>query len=433
MLTELKCRAAKPKAIAYKLADEKGLYLYVSTSGHRSWRMKYRFGGKEKLLTFGPYPEVTLSAARDMRDEARALLRGHIDPRAKRLADELAARGSSETVETVARRWYENQKHMWKSKHAKIVIDSLEKDIFPARSRQQLWDGKFGDLSINLVRPAHVREILKSIHERGATETAHRIGGRMQAFFGLAIAEELIETDPAAAMARVLPPIKRGRMPALTNLAQARSFLRAVESAPSHPITKLASRLLAITAVRPGVIRFTPREGEFEGLGTEAALWKIPAERMKLELERSEHEAFDFWVPLPRQAVDVIQAAQTFGPKFTDSGAWLFPGWRNMRRPISENALNYMYKRITEFRGRHVPHGWRSTFSSVMNELAADRGRLGDEDVIELMLAHKPKGVRGIYNRAAYLQRRREIAQEWADMLLEGFPPAEELLEGARH
>lgn len=417
MLTDLRCRSAKPQERPYKLADEKGLYLYVTPTGFRSWRWKYRFAGKEKRLTFGPYPEVKLNEARELRDEARAQLRRGIDPaevKKKRL--QVAAIG--ESVEEVARRWHANQEPLWTTRHAAIVLTTLVDEVFPA----------IGAKPISAVTPREVRDLLREIEERGAIETAHRVRGRISAFFGFAIAEGLADSDPAAAIGKALKPIRRGRNPALTRLGQARDFLAAVESIPAHPLTKLASRLLAITAVRPGVVRFTPTRSEFQDLEGKSPLWWIPAERMKLELEEKNQEAFDFLVPLPRQAVDVILAAQSI----VGRGPYLFPGTRHAHRPMSENALSSMYKRVSEFRGRHVPHGWRSTFSTIMNERAAELDRPGDRAVIDLMLAHKQSGVEAIYNRAAYMPRRRQLAQEWADMLLEGFLPAEQLLDGPR-
>ncbi|WP_129792543.1 integrase arm-type DNA-binding domain-containing protein [Sphingosinicella sp. CPCC 101087] len=423
MLTELRCRSASKQAKPYKLHDEKGLYLYVAPSGHRSWRMKYRFGGgearREKTLTFGPYPELSLKKAREKRDQARALLRDGIDPGEKKRLESAPGGAAGPTFDSYARRWHADQAALWKPVHADQVLTSLEKNVFPAIGSKPIGD----------VRPGDVRKLLLAIQDRGSVDIAHRVRGRLSSVFARAIADELVEMDPAAAVAAVLQPVKSRRMPALVKLDQARAFLRAVEAAPSHPVTKLASRLVALTALRPGVIRFTPRTGEFQDLEGEAPLWHIPAERMKLELDESEQEAFDHLAPLARQAVDVIQVAQ----RLAGRAPWLFPSIRQAHKPISENALSYAYKRIKGWEGKHVPHGWRSSFSSVMNDLAAQLDRAADADVIERMLAHQPKGIRGIYNRAAYMPRRREIAQEWADMLLKGFPPAEQLLEGPRH
>jgi integrase len=418
VLTELQCRSAKPRTTPYKLADSRGLYLFVTPTGYRSFRWKYRFERKEKTLVLGPWPELSLKEARDRRDEAARTLRAGEDP-SKRARLQAAAKAAGPTFKDYALRWHADQAPLWKPQHAKQVLDSFVSDVFPAIGAKAMAD----------VRPGQVRDLLLKVQERGSIDIAHRIRGRISAVFGRAMAEELVESDPAAAVAAVLKPVKTRRMPAIVDLERARAFLRAVEAEPAHPVTKLASRLLALTAVRPGVIRATPKTGEFLELEGEEPLWHVPAERMKLELDQSEQEAFDFLVPLSRQAAETIRVAQQLAGR----APWLFPGIRDAQRPISENALSSMYKRLPEGRRKHVPHGWRSTFSSVMNELAAQEERLGDEDVIELMLAHKPKGVRGVYNRAAYLRRRREIAQEWADLLLKGFAAPEALLDGPRH
>lgn len=416
MLTEAGCRAARPRAKGYKLADEKGLHLFVTPTGYRSWRWKYRFAGKEKRLVFGPYPEVSLKEARALRDDGRQQLRQKLDPGAAR---KIATASSAPSFEDYARRWHEDQTPLWKPVHAGQVLRSLEQDVFPA----------FGKKSLDEIRPAEVRELLKAIQARGAVEIAHRVRGRISAVFSRAIADELAEIDPAAAIGAVLKPLRTGSMPALTNLEEARAFLRKVEDADGQPVTRLASRLVALTAVRPGVARLTPRTGEFADLDGEAPLWTVPAARMKLGREESEQAAFNHLLPLSAQAADVVRVAQ----RHASRSPVLFPGIRNAHRPISDSTLSASYRHIPGFDHRHVPHGWRSTFSSVMNERAALAGRAGDGDVIELMLAHKIPGVRGIYNRAAHMQRRRELAQEWADLLLAGFPPAEALLEGKRH
>lgn len=417
MLTELQCRSAKPREKAYKLADSRGLYLFVSPTGYRSFRWKYRFQRKERTLVLGAWPELSLREARERRDAAAKALHDGADPANRKAA--AAAAPAGPPFEEYARAWHADQATLWKPNHAEQVMSRLEANVFPA----------IGAMPIADVKPRDVKHMLLAIQDRGSIAIAHRVCGRVSAIFKRAIADELVEIDPAAAVAAVLKPVKTRRFPAIVDLHRARALLRAIESDPAEPAVKLASRFLALTAARPGVIRFTPKSEEFVNLDGAAPLWHIPAERMKLGLDASEQEAFDFLVPLSRQAVDTIQAAQ----RAAGRSPWLFPGARHVHRPISENALGCLYNRNPMARGKHVPHGWRSTFSTIMNELAALEERLGDEDVIEIMLAHKPKGVRGIYNRAVYLRRRREIAQEWADLLLEGMPPAESLLEGPRH
>jgi integrase len=162
-------------------------------------------------------------------------------------------------------------------------------------------------------------------------------------------------------------------------------------------------------------------------LDSENPVWRIPAERMKLRLARKGDDRFDFMLPLSRQALEVIEAARAFSPR----GKLVFPSQRHAHRPISENAVGYFYNRLS-FAGRHVPHGWRATFSTIMNERAQQQDRPGDRAIIDLMLAHIPEGVEATYNRAAYLPRRRQISQDWADLLMNEMVPAMTLLEGPR-
>ena len=211
-----------------------------------------------------------------------------------------------------------------------------------------------------------------------------------------------------------MAPVAKGRQPAITELPAAREVLARVEATPAHPVTKLANRLLALTVVRPGEIR-SVRWCEFEDLDGPAPLWRVPAERMKAGREHL--------VPLAGHAVQVLRAAQ----RLTGRGPLVFPNARHAHRPMSENAIGYLLNRAG-YHGRHVPHGWRATFSTVMNE----RHR-ADRQVIDLMLAHAPDDkTEAAYNRALHLERRRELAQIWADMLLDGAAPASVLVDGPR-
>lgn len=245
--------------------------------------------------------------------------------------------------------------------------------------------------------------------------------------YQFAIASELAELDPAASIGAALQKVVKRMQPALTRLKDAQAFLRAVEAEPAHPTTLLASRLLALTAARPGMIRFAQPE-EFEGLAGNDPIWRVPAEKMKLFRAESEQEAFEFIIPLSQQAVETVQVAKVLAGR----RAYLFPSARHSHRPITENALNVNYRRVKGWGGRHVPHGWRASFSTIMNERAIDLDRPGDRAVIDLMLAHQTSGVESRYNRAAYMPRRRTIAQEWADLLLEDFPHPETLLGSLR-
>lgn len=418
MLTEIRCRSAKPKAKPYKLADERGLYLYITPAGYKSWRMKYRFLRKEKTLTFGAYPELSLAQARERRVAAARLLQEGSDPGIERRQRAVMAEAESlNTFEAIGRRWHETQQATWTPKYSKLVLTSLQDEIFPT----------FGDMPIRSITPPLVLDRLKAIENRGAVETAHRIRQRMSAIFVFGIASGLTDNDPAAIVQRALRPIKKGRRPAVRKVDVARQLLGVAEAAKAHPTTKLGSRLLALTAVRPGMIRFAEPK-EFEGLDTDEPIWRIPAAKMKGQLEQKQDEAFEFIVPLSKQAADVVRVALAFSRR----APYLFPNTHNAQLPMSENSISYLYARQPEVKGRLVPHGWRSTFSTIMNERAIDLDRPGDRSIIDLMLAHKPDTVESIYNRAAYMPRRRALAQEWADMLMVGLPPAEQLLVGPR-
>lgn len=407
MLTDRQCREAKSTGRAYKLSDAHSLYLHVSATGFRSWRWKYRFGGKEKLLVIGPYPSVSLKDARIVREESSGILRTGRDPGDRRIVPT-----ESPTFETVARSWYQGQEPLWTPKYAKAVLSRLERDMFPA----------IGASAIDTLRPMDLRLVLTRIQERGAIEVAHKLRGHVDDIYVYAIANSFAEINPAAGLGKALLPMKKGQRPALIRLPQVQQFVLTLEAAPSHPLTKLASRLLALTAVRPACVQMA-RYDEFHDLGTDEPYWRIPAAKMKLGRAEKEREIFDFIVPLARQAVDVIEAAR----RLSGHTPWLFPSRRDQRKPISENALVYLYARAG-FKDKHVPHGWRASFSTIMNERAAMLDNAGDRQVIDLMLAHQQVGVEPIYNRALYMPRRRALAQEWADMLLKDVSPPTALL-----
>lgn len=417
-LTDIKARRAPPGERDYKLADEKGLHLLVRPGGSKLWRLKYRFAGKEKLLSFGPYPEVSLSDARDLRDEARKLLRAGADPGAERKRQGRAARDQAGSAfEAVARDWHGLNEGRWAEVHASDVLRSLERDVFPT----------IGARAIAEIDAQDLLELLQGIERRGSIETAKRIRQRISAVFLYAMSKKLVREDPAGMLGRALiPKRKKRRQPAVTDLVELRRLLDKAEGSGAHPLTLLASRLLALTAVRPGVVRGARWE-EFVELDG-APIWHIPAARMKLALDRKDEAAFDHVVPMAPASVEVLEAAR----QLSGRGALVFPGQRHAHIPLSENAIGYLYNRVG-WHGRHVPHGWRAAFSTIMNERAKAAGRDGDRQVIDLMLAHVPTNkVESAYNRAQFMDRRRELAEEWADLLLEGALPAESLLTMAR-
>lgn len=312
------------------------------------------------------------------------------------------------------------------------MIFSLEKDVFEA----------IGAFDVADIDETMVSAVLSKVERRGAVETAHRLRQRISAVFRYAKAKGATKSNPAADLQIVMKKIpKRKRRPALLKVEGLQELLVTTEHAGASPITKLGSRFLAMTAQRPGMVRRLPWV-QIEGVdwGDPAsdgskAVWRVPAQQMKQEFDMREDDAFEHVVPLAPQAVEVLRAIRPL----TANGPLVFPSGRSMHEPMSENTIGYLYNR-EGYQRRHCPHGWRSSFSTIMNERTAaeaktDEGKAFNRLVIDLMLAHIPSGIsetERIYNRAAYMNRRREIACAWANLLLEGLAPAPALLDGPR-
>jgi integrase len=377
--------------------------------------MNYTFDGQNKSLAFGRYPLVSLTEARAKRDDARKLLNDGRDPVVeKRLKIEAQVEVHRNTFEKVARAWHANVKSQWARRHADDILRSLERDVFP----------EIGMLPISEITPPLIITLLRAIEDRGAIESAKRTRQRISAVFVFAIAEGIADKDPAEKLGGALKPIKRrGRQPAIIDLEPLRQMLIDAEDDFARPITRLALRLLALTAVRPSELRGASWT-EFEGLEGSTPLWRIPAARMKGDLQRKEEVDGDHLVPLAPQSIAILDVLRTL----TGHGPLLFPSARRADKPMSENAIGYLLNRAG-YHGRHVPHGFRAAFSTIMNEWANRQGKTSDRAIIDLMLAHVPDGdVEAAYNRAAYMVRRRELARIWADMLCPGLAPLQSLL-----
>lgn len=407
MLTDAACRKAKPNDKPYKLTDAGGLHLYITPAGGKHWRCRYEFGGKEKLLTIGPYPGISLTDARTARDNAKATLRDGRDPSvAKKLKKAKLSASDEVTFEAVAREWHALNKPRWTPVHANDVLRSLERDVFP----------DLGALPIREISTPGVLATLRKIEARPAIETARRVRQRMSEVFVYAIASGRADNDPAAIIQSALAPLVKGKRPALTDLSAVRTMLAKFESEPAHTVTKLAHRLLALTAVRPGALITTPWS-ELDAL--DGDVWLVPAARMKLIKKRKEEEEYDHLVPLSAQALEVISVLRSI----TGGGPYAFPNTRHIHQPLSENAIGYHLNRIG-YRDKHVPHGWRASLSTILNERYP-----ADHAVIELLLAHREENeTKAAYNRAKHLQRRRELLQIWADLILKDAGPAQSLL-----
>jgi len=400
LLTDLQIRRAKPRVKSYRLTDAQALVIMITPAGGKVWQYRYRIAGKAKTLSLGGWPEIGLAEARAARDHARKLLREGKDPGVEKKVTKLAARvARTNTFEAVALEWHKLQSETWSAKHAQDVLDTLARDLFP----------KIGKLPVHEVTGPVLLSAIRPIETRGARETAHRVRQRAEAIFDFAKALGFANDNPARPMVAALKPIIRGRQPAVTKLEDARKVLAAAEATQSRAITLLALRFLALTVVRPGELR-SALWTDFPKGSNHPAEWFIPAERMKMKREHI--------VTLSRQAIEVIEVLRPL----TGRGIYLFPSARSFMKPMSANAIGYLINRAG-FHQRHVPHGWRATFSTVMNERFKE-----DRQIIDLMLAHSKKDkTEAAYNRALHLERRAELSQIWADLLLADAPPAAEL------
>ncbi|WP_421351384.1 tyrosine-type recombinase/integrase [Aeromonas veronii] len=381
-LSDAAARQAKFTGKQQKLSDEKGLFLLITSSG-KYWRLKFRFGGKEKVLALGVYPEVSLKEARVKRDEARRLLADGIDPSLARKQSKVASRLASEnSFEVIAREWHQSQLARWSPIHAQRVIESLEADAFP----------DLGLVPVAELTAPIMLDALRKIEARGATETAGRVLQRISSVMRYAIQTGRVSYNPAQDLKGALRATKQEHRPALPR-ADLPEFYRRLAAEPLNPATRLAIHLLMLTMTRPGEVRFA-RWDEFDMARAE---WRIPAERMKMRVPHI--------VPLSRQALAVLEELR----QISGHCELLFPSERKLTNPISENTLSYAMGRMG-YKGIATPHGFRALASTILNEEGFD------PDVIERQLAHAERNkVRAAYHRAEYLDDRRKLLQWLAD------------------
>lgn len=247
MLSDSKIRTAKPKAKDYKLSDAGGLYLLIRPTGSRTWRLKYRFAKKEKTLTIGEYPIISLKDARDKRDWAKGHLIEGSDPSVVQRQERAANSSSEHTFEGVARDWHERNAGMWIDKNAAAVLRRLESDLFPA----------IGNTPVAKVTAMQLLSALESVQKRGAVETAHRLRNFTSRIFAFAIARKKADRNPADEIKGALNPVRAGKMPSLGSIDEVRGVLRTAESPenPCRPQTALALRFLALTVMRSAEVR----------------------------------------------------------------------------------------------------------------------------------------------------------------------------------
>lgn len=380
-LTDTQCRAAKVGASIRKLSDGKGLYLAVLPTGAKSWRMKYRHGGKERVYSIGQYDEVSLAEARVKRDEARAWLREGRDPTIERRVAR-AAVGAQQaiTFRVVAEEWLARQPYS--DRHRASQARRLEVDLYPT----------LGALPLAAVTPAVLLETLRRVEKRGALEIAAKCRRMASQVFRYAVQTARATSDPASLLAGAMQPVPTHHR-ATIPLVDMPALFDALAKVPAEVNTKAALYFVILTATRTGETRFATW-GEIHG-----TRWRVPSERMKM---RREHV-----VPLSRQVQAILERARELrtGP---EPDALLFPGFTRAGS-LSENALLALLARAG-FYGRQTTHGFRASFSTWAHE-----EREADPDVIEACLAHVQGDVRAVYNRSTYLSKRAELLQAWAD------------------
>jgi len=387
MLTDTFIKTVKPQERTKKYSDSGGLFLQVTPAGGKWWRLAYRYQQKQKLLSLGTYPNVSLALARKRRDDARKLLAENVDPseHRKMVANTMAV-GGVETFEAVAREWFLKFSPMWVPSHAKRTFRRLERDVFP----------RIGTRPIAEITPPEVLMVLRRIEDRGALETAHRTSQNIGQVFRYAVATGKATMDPTASLKGALPPHRPRNMPAIVDPVGVGELMRAIESYNGSEVVGLALRFAPLVFVRPGELRHA-KWAEFD---LEAAMWSIPAGRMKMKRPHL--------VPLSRQAITMLEKLRSI----TGDGEYLFPGERTRTRPISDNTLNAALRRLGYSKDEMVAHGFRSIASTLLHELG------WDTNVIEAQLAHADQDeIRAAYNRAQYLAERKKMMQAWADYL----------------
>jgi integrase len=387
-LTDATIRVAKPGEKRVRLSDEKGLYLEVAPSGGKWWRLKYRFDGKEKRLSLGVYPDVSLKQARERRDEARRLLGEGIDPGEHRKVSKNArADAVANSFEAVAREWYAKLLPTWAPVHADKIIRRLERDIFP-------WLG--GKPIADLAAP-DVLATIRRIEARGRLETAHRALQNCGQVFRYAVATGRAQRDPTGDLRGALPPSRATHMAAITEPAEVAALLRAIGAFRGTLIVQSALKLAPLLFVRPGELR----RAEWAEFDLDKGEWNIPPERMKA---RQHH-----LVPLPSQAVAILRDLHPL----TGRGAHVFAG-RDPKKPMSDAAVNAALRRMGyDTKSEMTGHGFRAMARTILHEV------LGfEQHVIEHQLAHRvPDALGTAYNRTKFLKERRTMMQAWGDYL----------------
>ncbi|MCH5051055.1 tyrosine-type recombinase/integrase [Pectobacterium aquaticum] len=384
-LTDVKVRSAKPEDKAYKLTDGEGMHLMVHPNGSKYWRLQYRFDGKQKTLALGVYPEITLSEARQRRDEAKRQIATGTDPSEQKKVDkQLRQTLVDNTFKAIALEWHEYKRPNWSKGYAEDIMEAFENDIFP----------DIGKRPVAEIKPLEMLTSLRKLEKRGVLDKLRKIRQACNQVFRYAIVTGRAENNPASELASALPPPKATHYPHLLP-DELPDFLRALSTYSGSKVTQLATRILMLTGVRTIELR----QAEWKEFDFEKGLWEVPKERMKM---RRPH-----LVPLSDQVIDALQQLYAVTGRYN----LVFPGRNDITKPMSEASINQVLKRIG-YHGKATGHGFRHTMSTILHEQGYNTAW------IELQLAHVDKNtIRGTYNHAQYLEQRRGMLQWYGDFI----------------
>jgi integrase len=385
-LSDTSIRNAKPGKKTIKRFDGQGMYLEVSPAGGKWFRLKYRFDGKEKRISLGIYPEVSLKDARDRRDAARRLLANGVDPSENRKARKTArADGMANSFEVIAREWFAKHSPTWAPNHSRTILSRMERDVFP-------W---IGALPMADLTAPDVLTVIRRVESRGAMESAHRILSICGQVCRYAIATARTTHNPAADLRGALTPVKGEHLAATTDPKRVAEILRAMDGYEGTLTVRCALRLVPMLFVRPGELR----KAEWADFDLDGAEWRFLVSKTKT----------DHIVPLSKQALEILRELQPL----TGRGRFVFPSARSNQRPMSDNAILAALRRMGIPKDEMSGHGFRAVARTILDEVLGVR-----PDFIEHQLAHAVRDPNGrAYNRTAHLPERRKMMQLWSDYL----------------
>lgn len=387
-LTAMAVRHAKPRTKPRKLYDSRGLYLEVSPTGRKWWRFKYRFMGKEKRISLGVYPDVSLSNARLKLQDARTLLANNVDPsEARKAAKAVKSEQAANSFEAVAREWFATKSQVWAESHSSKVLGRLEKYIFPC----------LGATQISKIDAPQLLTSIRRIEQRGVIETAHRTLQHCSQVFRYAVATGRAERDPAADLRGALTPFKRKHFAAITEPDQLSGFLRQLDGYKGTLTVECALRLAPHVFVRPGELR----QAKWSDIDLDAGEWRFAVTKTETQ----------HIVPLSHQAGEILRELQPL----TGHGKYVFPSARHPKgnRAMSDNAILAAMRKMGISKDEMSGHGFRAMARTMLDEVLGYR-----VDFIEHQLAHAVKDPNGrAYNRTAFLPERRDMMQAWSNYL----------------